>query len=79
MLERIKQVPLGAWIVLSVFILGLCGILIWAPPEMWSALERADARHIAGVITLIGTSVAGVWRMFQGKPAEALPKKDGSP
>lgn len=65
MIDRLKHVPLGAWIFLTAFVLAVSFIIIWAPPTMWAALERADWKHIAGVITLVGTALAGVYRAFR--------------
>lgn len=68
MIDRLKHVPLGAWIFLTALVMALSFILIWAPPTMWSALERANWQHIAGIIGLLGTALAGVYRAFRADP-----------
>lgn len=57
-IERLRHVPLGAWLVLAVVIASIAGIVIKAPPEMWAALAAADVEHVAGVIGLVGAALA---------------------
>lgn len=55
-LMDLERVTPGAWAVLAVLIASCAAIVIWAPPHFWDSLARADWRHVAGVITLVGGS-----------------------
>lgn len=76
-MEKIKQVSIGAWIALSVIVMSCAAIVIWAPPHFWEILGAADWRHIAGVITLVGGAIVGVfvkWEKERVAPATVATK-----
>lgn len=59
-MSKLKSIPIGAWVALAVLIASVAAIVIWAPPAMWASLAAADPEHIAGVIGLVGSAIAGV-------------------
>jgi hypothetical protein len=75
-MEKIKQVSIGAWIALSVIALACAAIVIWAPPHFWEILGAADWRHIAGVITLVGSAIVGIFVKWQKEHTPAPPQGD---
>lgn len=76
MIGKLKDVSVGAWVVLSLLIVSCAAIVIAAPPHFWETLGKADPVHIAGVITLVGGAFVGVfvqWKRGGGPPTPPPP------
>lgn len=69
----IKDVSVGAWVLLSVIVASLTAIVIFAPPTMWDALGKADWPHVAGVIGLVGSALVGVFVEWRKASVKAGP------
>lgn len=69
-LMDLERVTPGAWAVLAVLIASCAAIVIWAPPHFWDSLARADWRHVAGVITLVGGSFVALLVQWKRETAE---------
>ncbi|AKF06092.1 hypothetical protein DB32_003241 [Sandaracinus amylolyticus] len=66
----LQRVTPGAWAVLAVLIASCAAIVIWAPPHFWDSLARADPRHIAGVISLVGGSFVALLVQWKRETAD---------
>lgn len=69
----VKNLSPGAYACLVALILGCAAIVIYAPEHMWSSLAKADPAHIAGIVTVVGSAIVGLFTRGTAPPVTPPP------